>query len=142
MKHIFEKENTLLFDHYIDQLIICSIYAVYMANKLQFKERLEFKKIISAFEELEYFKKELIVKVKITDPENSTHQKEIDIITFYNKIYLPPIKEFFRDTKDKGSYENVLSVPVDINQVNKFKHLASPLRESIPRSFYMFSPIY
>lgn len=73
MKHIFEKENTLLFDHYIDQLIICSIYAVYMANKLQFKERLEFKKIISAFEELEYFKKELIVKVKITDPENSTH---------------------------------------------------------------------
>lgn len=40
------------------------------------------------------------MKVKVKDPENDQNFIEIDIISFYNKVYLPPVKEFFRDIKD------------------------------------------
>lgn len=78
---------------YVDQIIICSIYALKLIKNDLFKDKeIKFKGMIAACENLLHFHPEKVKKT-IND-----HNESIDIISFYNKIYLVSMKAYFKST--------------------------------------------
>jgi len=89
IKNILEVQTTLLYDKLLDQLIICSIYAIYKSNQKSFKQKLDFMSILNLYSNLDFFMRDEVRKVKIRGEgvEKDTHTV-VDLITFYNKHYL------------------------------------------------------
>lgn len=112
---------------YIDQIIICSIYALKLIKDDLFKDKeIKFKGMISSCESLLYFSAE---KVKKTPVDLSISNDSMDIISFYNKIYLTPMKAYFKSNMNLSTNTHPSGV------------LCSSLRDSIPLTFINYSPL-
>ena len=87
----------------LDQLMMCAVYAI---GKVIGQE-LQFKNIVSKYKELKLGEDEIYKKTMITPEHFDT------IITFYNKIFMPALKEFVlkfgSQIKDRKKENIVLS---------------------------------
>ncbi|KAL4489214.1 hypothetical protein ABPG72_006278 [Tetrahymena utriculariae] len=126
--YVYRSQIELMNGRYVDQIIICSIYALKLIipNLFQNKE-IKFKGMLTACENLLYFNSEKVKKA--TNEKGET----IDIIAFYNKIFLNPMKPYF-----KASNTN----HIDANEpLNTNSMLNTPLKYSIPPNFLNYTPI-
>ena len=95
MKYCLSSESQLLMGRHIDQLILCSIYAVckmaHSRHQLPPLEECTFNRIISAYMQLQGQAAHLVTtlfhSVKLDDKDS------VNIIDFYNRVYLPKMKE-------------------------------------------------
>ncbi|KAL4455718.1 hypothetical protein ABPG74_003128 [Tetrahymena malaccensis] len=126
--YVYRSQLQLMDGRYVDQIIICSIYALKLIRADLFGgKEIKFKGMLSACENLLYFNSE---KVKKTTDDKG---ESLDIINFYNKIYLNPMKPYF-----KSSNNNQIDIK---EQINTNSMLNAPLRFSIPPNFINYTPI-
>lgn len=98
---------------YVDQIIFCSIYALKLLKGDLFGGKdIKFKGMIAVCESLLHFKGE---KVKKTRSESG---EEIDIISFYNKIYLTPMRLYFKQATNNLPPSASLKNSIPINFIN------------------------
>jgi hypothetical protein len=122
-KYLLSEKTELLINRHIDQMIICTIYGVCKLNQIQ----LTFNAIISAYTELYEDERETVIsKVWLETGET------VDIIKFYNYVYIQPMKVFLINMK-KGS------VPAKprIGTLSP----ASPLRANLPSPMLHYSSL-
>ncbi|KAE9592790.1 hypothetical protein Lal_00029063 [Lupinus albus] len=83
---------SLFFNRHIDQIILCCIYGVAKISQLN----LTFREIINNYRKqpqckLQVFRN-VFVDWSLTHGKGRTGQEHIDIITFYNEIFIPTVK--------------------------------------------------
>ncbi|EAR91251.2 retinoblastoma-related protein (macronuclear) [Tetrahymena thermophila SB210] len=126
--YVYRSQLQLMNRRYVDQIIICSIYALSLISaELFVGKEIKFKGMLSACENLLHFNSE---KVKKTTNDQG---ESIDIINFYNQIFLKPMKPYF-----KSSNNNHIGVH---EQANTNQMLNVPLRLSVPANFINYTPI-
>jgi hypothetical protein len=92
IKVIFTDQTKLLHGRNIDQVIMCSIFACSRA----LKQGLPFRDIIDHYAEFNQYNKEehdaIVHKIPVQDKE------PINLIQFYNSVFVPPLKEIINHT--------------------------------------------
>ncbi|KAG6512896.1 hypothetical protein ZIOFF_031035 [Zingiber officinale] len=92
IQQILVHRTLLFFNRHIDQLILCSFYGVAKISQLS----LTFKEIIYNYRKQSQCKPQVFRSVFVHWPSNSrngkTGQEHVDIITFYNEVFVPSVK--------------------------------------------------
>ncbi|CAL0303645.1 unnamed protein product [Lupinus luteus] len=89
---ILNQCTSLFFNHHIDQIILCSLYGVAKISQLN----LTFREIINNYRKqpqckLQVFRS-VFVDWSFTHRKGRAGQEHVDIITFYNEIFIPSVK--------------------------------------------------
>ncbi|XXG49723.1 hypothetical protein AAC387_Pa02g3819 [Persea americana] len=121
MQQILSLQTTLFFNRHIDQLILCSFYGVAKISQLS----LTFKEIIYNYRKQPLCKPQVFRSVFVDWPTTSRNgvngkkgQEHIDIITFYNEIFIPAVKPLLVELGPTGSTHRNPGVSEDNNNVN------------------------
>ncbi|KAK1272313.1 Retinoblastoma-related protein [Acorus gramineus] len=92
VQQIINKQIALFFNRHIDQIILCSFYGVAKISQLS----LTFKEIISSYRRQPQCKPQVFRSVFVAWPlahrSGRTGQEHVDIITFYNEVFIPSVK--------------------------------------------------
>ncbi|KAM0934796.1 putative transcription repressor RB family [Dioscorea sansibarensis] len=92
IQHILSQHAALFFNRHIDQLILCSFYGVAKISQLS----LTFKEIIYNYRKQPQCKPQIFRSVYVNWPSTShngrTGEEHVDIITFYNEVFIPSVK--------------------------------------------------
>ncbi|WOL03887.1 retinoblastoma-related protein [Canna indica] len=92
IQQILTQRTSLFFNRHIDQLILCSFYGVAKISQLS----LTFKEIIYNYRKQPQCKPQVFRSVFVHWPSTSrngkTGQEHVDIITFYNEVFIPSVK--------------------------------------------------
>ncbi|KAJ0973519.1 hypothetical protein J5N97_021478 [Dioscorea zingiberensis] len=92
IQHILSQHTALFFNRHIDQLILCSFYGVAKISQLS----LTFKEIIDNYRKQPQCKPQIFRSVYVNWPSTSHNgkmgQEHVDIITFYNEVFIPAVK--------------------------------------------------
>nr|CAD1839013.1 unnamed protein product [Ananas comosus var. bracteatus] len=132
-QQILSQRTSLFFNRHIDQLILCCFYGVAKISHLS----LTFKEIIFNYRKQPQCKPQVFRSVFVHWPSTSLNEKtgeeHVDIITFYNKIFIPSVKPLLVElgpsgviSKDKKTTEDK-SNP-DVSAAHNV--YVSPLRSS------------
>jgi Retinoblastoma-associated protein B domain len=101
-RHLLRNHIELFFDRHIDQWILCSLYGV--SRSVKYHPELKFAKIIEAYvavreEELGPIMCQRIVRhIRITAP-TATDEGMGNIISLYNKVFVPKMKEYLLNSE-------------------------------------------
>ncbi|KAG0525358.1 hypothetical protein BDA96_06G049500 [Sorghum bicolor] len=95
--HILDQQTTLFFNRHIDQLILCCLYGVAKACKVE----LSFNELLNYYRK-EQWKPEVFENVYIGS-RNSNDVLHVDIIRFYNKVFVPAAKPFLVSLISSGT---------------------------------------
>ncbi|KAJ3681300.1 hypothetical protein LUZ60_015789 [Juncus effusus] len=94
---ILSQQTYLFFNRHIDQIILCSIYAVCKISQMS----LTFKEIILNYRKQPQCKTQVFRSVFVHWPSRSqkgkTGEDYVDIITFYNEVFIPAVKPLLVD---------------------------------------------
>ncbi|KAK7261728.1 hypothetical protein RIF29_28046 [Crotalaria pallida] len=89
---ILNQWTSLFFNRHIDQIILCCLYGVAKISQLN----LTFKEIINNYRKQPQCKPQVFRSVfvdwSLTRRKGRTGQEHVDIITFYNEIFIPSVK--------------------------------------------------
>ncbi|KMZ75895.1 Retinoblastoma-related protein [Zostera marina] len=92
IKQILNQQTFLFFNRHIDQLVLCSFYGVAKISQLT----LTFKEIINSYKKQPQCRPQVFRSVFIdwstTGRDGKTGQEHVDIITFYNEVFIPSVK--------------------------------------------------
>ncbi|KAF6143614.1 hypothetical protein GIB67_012413 [Kingdonia uniflora] len=92
VQQILSQRTTLFFNRHIDMIILCSLYGVAKISKLT----LTFKEIINNYRKQPHCKPQVFRSVFVdwsTARRNGrTGQEYVDIVAFYNEIFIPSVK--------------------------------------------------
>ncbi|XP_020587737.1 retinoblastoma-related protein isoform X2 [Phalaenopsis equestris] len=92
IQQILSQKTSLFFNRHIDQIILCSFYGVAKISHLD----LTFKEIIYNYRKQPQCKPQVFRSVFISWPSENFNgkkgQEHVDIITFYNEIFIPSVK--------------------------------------------------
>ncbi|XP_062195758.1 retinoblastoma-related protein 3-like isoform X2 [Phragmites australis] len=92
VQQILSQQTALFFNRHIDQIILCSIYGVSKISQLE----LSFKEIIFGYRKQPQCKPQVFRSVYVHWPPRSrngkTGEDHVDIITFYNEVFIPSVK--------------------------------------------------
>ena len=110
-------------NRHLDQLIICTIYSVCKLNQVA----LTFNAIISVYSELYEEEWETIVKQVLLQNEDY-----VDIIKFYNYVYIAAMKQFLVDMR-KATVQNTPRIST--------LSPCSPLRANLPSPMLHYSSL-
>ncbi|KAJ8466552.1 hypothetical protein OPV22_029104 [Ensete ventricosum] len=92
IQQILTHRTALFFNRHIDQLILCSFYGVAKISQLS----LTFKEIIYNYRKQPQCKPQVFRSVFVHWPSTSrngkTGEEHVDIITFYNEVFIPSVK--------------------------------------------------
>ncbi|THU68115.1 hypothetical protein C4D60_Mb08t00490 [Musa balbisiana] len=92
IQQILTHRTALFFNRHIDQLILCSFYGVAKISQLS----LTFKEIIYNYRKQPQCKPQVFRSVFVhwssTNRNGKTGEEHVDIITFYNEVFIPSVK--------------------------------------------------
>ncbi|XP_044981404.1 retinoblastoma-related protein 2-like isoform X3 [Hordeum vulgare subsp. vulgare] len=91
-KQILDQQTALFFNRHIDQLILCSLYGVAKVSQLT----LTFKEIVNNYKREQQCMPEVFRSVFVvnTDHNGGLGSRHVDIIIFYNEVFVPAVKPF------------------------------------------------
>lgn len=91
-KQILDQQTSLFFNRHIDQIILCSLYGVAKVSQLT----LTFKEIVSNYKREQQCKPEVFRRVFVgsTNRNGALGSRHVDIIVFYNEVFVPAVKPF------------------------------------------------
>nr|XP_043606150.1 retinoblastoma-related protein isoform X2 [Erigeron canadensis] len=97
-QQILSQRTALFFNRHIDQIILCCFYGVAKISQLS----LTFKEIIFNYRKQPHCKPQVFRAVFVNDRSSSlrhgkTAQDHVDIIVFYNEIFIPAVKPLLVD---------------------------------------------
>ncbi|XP_072973608.1 retinoblastoma-related protein isoform X1 [Typha angustifolia] len=102
IQQILSQRTALFFNRHIDQLILCSFYGVAKISQLT----LTFKEIIFNYRKQPQCKPQVFRSVFIHWPSTSrsgkTGEEHVDIITFYNEVFIPSVKPLLVELGPSG----------------------------------------
>ncbi|KAJ6799943.1 retinoblastoma-related protein isoform X1 [Iris pallida] len=102
IQQIINQRTALFFNRHIDQLILCSFYGVAKISHLT----LTFKEIIYHYRKQPQCKSQVFRSVFVSWPSTSRNgkvgQDHIDIITFYNEVFIPSVKPLLVELASTG----------------------------------------
>ncbi|XP_020261207.1 retinoblastoma-related protein isoform X2 [Asparagus officinalis] len=102
IQRILSQRTALFFNRHIDQLILCCFYGVAKISQLS----LTFKEIIYHYRKQPQCKSQVFRSVFVSWPSTSRNgkvgQDHIDIITFYNEIFIPTVKPLLVELASTG----------------------------------------
>ncbi|KAG6477332.1 hypothetical protein ZIOFF_066585 [Zingiber officinale] len=152
IQQILAHRTVLFFNRHIDQLILCCFYGVAKIFQLS----LTFKEIIYNYRKQPQCKPQVFRSVFIHWPSTSrsgkTGQEHVDIITFYNEVFVPSVKPLLVElgstgvsSRSKKSTEEKISSDSQIPgspMLSSFPHLPdmSPKKVSAVHNVYV-SPL-
>ncbi|KAL5993708.1 Retinoblastoma-related protein 1 [Asimina triloba] len=105
IQQILNQQTALFFNRHIDQLILCSLYGVAKISQLS----LTFKEIIYNYRKQPQCKPQVFRSVFVDWPSTSRSGKQrkgvehVDIITFYNEVFIPAVKPLLVELGPAGS---------------------------------------
>lgn len=122
MQHILCNHPSLLVQHHLDQLVLCSAYSLSKVVGLNLK----FNEIILKYREANGYTKEIYNE--IIEQVQTDGRKE-DIIAFYNQNFIPTMKSYMIEIKgQKGTSTAPLT-----NKPSSLNLLGSPIKSLIPK---------
>ncbi|KAK8536004.1 hypothetical protein V6N12_012666 [Hibiscus sabdariffa] len=102
-QQILNQRTSLFFNRHIDQIILCCFYVVAKISQL----RLTFKEIICNYRKQPQCKPQVFQSVFVdrssARPKGRSGQDNIDIIAFYNEIFIPSVKPLLGDLGAAGT---------------------------------------
>ncbi|XP_031486924.1 retinoblastoma-related protein-like [Nymphaea colorata] len=103
IQQILDRQTALFFNRHIDQLILSSLYGVSKISNL----RLTFKEITFNYRKQPQCKPQVFCYVFVDWPSSShngkTGQDHVDIITFYNELFVPAVKPLLVELGPAGT---------------------------------------
>ncbi|KAL6900705.1 hypothetical protein ACP4OV_005381 [Aristida adscensionis] len=103
VQQILSQQTALFFNRHIDQIILCSIYGVAKVSQME----LSFKEIIFSYRKQPQCKPQVFRSVYVHWPPRSrngkTGETHVDIITFYNEVFIPAVKPFLVEVGPRAS---------------------------------------
>ncbi|CAO2833862.1 unnamed protein product [Amaranthus hypochondriacus] len=115
---ILNQRTSLFFNRHIDQIILCSLYGV--AKILQYP--LQFREIILNYRNLTHCKPQVFRSVFVdwSSPRRNGRQGQdhVDIITFYNEVFIPSVKPLLVELGPQGAGVKTDLVPDSSNNKN------------------------
>ncbi|TVU04841.1 hypothetical protein EJB05_47978 [Eragrostis curvula] len=103
VQQILSQQTALFFNRHIDQIILCSIYGISKITQLE----LTFKEIIYGYRKQPQCKPQVFRSVYVRWPPRNrrgkTGEEHIDIITFYNEVFIPAIKPLLAEVVSGAS---------------------------------------
>lgn len=116
IERILNHETSLFFNRHIDQLILCSLYGVSKVCCLN----LTFKEIIVNYRKQPQCKPQVFRNIFIDGPTKNfcakVGPKTVDIITFYNDVFIHSVKTFLLQLGDRDDASKNESQSGDVNQ--------------------------
>ncbi|GMI86207.1 RETINOBLASTOMA-RELATED, RETINOBLASTOMA 1, RETINOBLASTOMA-RELATED PROTEIN 1 [Hibiscus trionum] len=102
-QQILNKRTSLFFNRHIDQIILCCFYVVAKISQLS----LTFKEIICNYRKQPQCKPQVFQSVFVdrssARPKGRSGQDNIDIIAFYNEIFIPSVKPLLGELGAAGT---------------------------------------
>ncbi|XP_007010834.2 PREDICTED: retinoblastoma-related protein [Theobroma cacao] len=112
-QQVLSQRTSLFFNRHIDQIILCCFYVVAKISQLQ--SSLTFGEIIRNYKKQPQCKPQVFCSVfvdRLAAQRNGvTGQDHVDIITFYNKIFIPAIKPLLVEVGLTGANISTSQVP-------------------------------
>ncbi|KAI0511454.1 hypothetical protein KFK09_012084 [Dendrobium nobile] len=106
IQQILSQKTSLFFNRHIDQIILCSFYGVAKISHID----LTFKEIIYNYRKQPQCKPQVFRSVFINWPSTSRNgkkgQEHVDIITFYNEIFIPSVKPLLVELGSAAGHSN------------------------------------
>ncbi|XWS65452.1 hypothetical protein CRYUN_Cryun05aG0113800 [Craigia yunnanensis] len=110
-QQILSQRTSLFFNRHIDQIILCCFYVVAKISQLH----LTFKEIICNYRKQPQCKPQVFCSVFIDRSSarrnGRTGQDHVDIITFYNEIFIPAVKPLLVELGPAGTTTRMNRVP-------------------------------
>ncbi|XP_027910540.1 retinoblastoma-related protein 1 isoform X2 [Vigna unguiculata] len=133
-QRILNQRTSLFFNHHIDQIILCCFYGVAKISQLN----LTFREIVYNYRKQPHCKPQVFRSVfvdwSLARRNGRTGQDHVDIITFYNEIFIPSVKPLLVELDPSGATTKNDRIPEVINKNDG--HLAqcpgSPKISSFP----------
>lgn len=119
IQQILSQQTTVFFNRHIDQIILCSIYGVAKVSHTN----LTFKEIINNYRKQPQSKLQVIRSVFVNIRNGKTGHDYVDIISFYNEVFVPCVKPLLMEAGSRG-----------ITQKNKFSEEKNNFDGQIPGS--------
>lgn len=128
---IVSQQTTLFFNRHIDQIILCCFYGVAKISQLN----LTFKEIIYNYRKQPQCKPQVFRSVYV-DWTSARHNEKsgpdhVDIITFYNEIFIPAVKPLLVELAPGGTAQRSGHV-TESRKNNEGPYPASPKTSSFP----------
>ncbi|GLT64968.1 hypothetical protein SLA2020_374270 [Shorea laevis] len=124
-QQILSQQTSLFFNRHIDQIILCCFYGVAKISQLS----LTFREIIYNYRKQPQCKPQVFRSVFVdwsTARHNGkTGQDHVDIITFYNEIFIPTVKPLLVELGPSGTSTRTTRIP-DANNSNEGQCPGSP----------------
>ncbi|KAK4253867.1 hypothetical protein QN277_010487 [Acacia crassicarpa] len=121
-QQILNQRTSLFFNRHIDQIILCCFYGIAKISQLN----LTFREIIYNYRKQPQCKPQVFRGVFIdwssTRRNGRTGQEHVDIITFYNEIFIPSVKALLVELGPGGTATKANRIPEASN--NNDGHLA------------------
>lgn len=137
LKVVIYREHTLMHGRHLDQIIMCSVYGVCKVNQ----KHLTFRNIIDQYKRQSFASPKVFREVRML----SAADKPQDIIRFYNKVFIPSMKDFL-----VGTCQDVMEGPSSALHADNSSSgcagsclphgAASPQRVSGQREVYVSHP--
>nr|Q4JF75.1 RecName: Full=Retinoblastoma-related protein [Scutellaria baicalensis]BAE06273.1 retinoblastoma [Scutellaria baicalensis] len=128
---ILSQRTTLFFNRHIDQILLCCFYGVSKISQLT----LTFKEIIFNYRKQPQCKPQVFRNVyvdwKALRRTGKSGPDHVDIITFYNEIFVPAVKPLLVEIAPGGSAQSGSQVPEAKNNTNGVNP-SSPRTSSFP----------
>ncbi|GMN55572.1 hypothetical protein TIFTF001_024684 [Ficus carica] len=130
-QQILSQRTSLFFNRHIDQIILCCFYGVAKISQLS----LTFKEIIYNYRKQPQCKPQVFRSVFVdcssTRRNGRLAQDHVDIITFYNEIFIPAVKPLLVELGPAATNMNTNRVP-EINNNNDVQCPGSPKVSPFP----------
>lgn len=132
-QQILSQRTALFFNRHIDQIILCCFYGVAKITQLS----LTFKEIIFNYRKQAHCKPQVFRAVFVDDRSSSrrsggkTGQDHVDIIMFYNEIFIPAVKPLLVELAPSGVAKN----PNQVSEANKKDEGPCPGSPKVVSSF-------
>ncbi|XP_078434477.1 retinoblastoma-related 1 [Wolffia australiana] len=102
IQQILTQRTALFFNRHIDQIILCSLYGVAKISQMS----LTFKEIIYGYRKQQQCKPQVFRSVFVdwssANMSGRTGQDHVDIITFYNEVFIPCVKPLLVELGSAG----------------------------------------
>ncbi|KAL5570586.1 hypothetical protein UlMin_027161 [Ulmus minor] len=130
-QQILGQRTSLFFNRHIDQIILCCFYGIAKISQLS----LTFREIINNYRKQPHCKHQVFRSVFIH--RSSAHrngrlvQDHVDIIAFYNEVFIPAVKPLLVELRPAGTNTKVNRVP-EVNNNNDAQCPGSPKVSPFP----------
>ncbi|OMO51320.1 Retinoblastoma-associated protein, B-box [Corchorus capsularis] len=112
-KEILSQRTSLFFNRHIDQIILCCFYVVAKISKFQIS--LTFREIVRNYSKQPQCKPQVFHNVFVDRSSSQldarTMEDHVDIITFYNKVFIPAVKPVLAELGLAGTTTKTSRVP-------------------------------